>query len=70
MKVTSKDVEALGINAIECNTCGDVVALKGSLHGKKMRAKNIHHTIMSHKFSFITDKVIHWAELELDYAGG
>lgn len=67
MKVTSKDIDKLGINTIECNTIGDVVALKGYMRKKK--AKNLHQLFINHKFSIITDKIIYWAELELDYAG-
>lgn len=67
MKVKSKDVEQLGITTIECADDGSVVAVKGKLKGKKIKS---HKMFLNHKFSIITDKTIHWAELELDYAGG
>jgi hypothetical protein len=59
MNVTEKDVKDLGINYIETDIKSNVVATKGKFPPKR---KII--------FSKITNKIIHWAELELDYMGG
>jgi hypothetical protein len=66
MKVTNKDIDRLGINYIATDTVGNVVALKGVL--PQYHKTTIH--FMTHRFSKITDKIIYWAELEIDYCGG
>ena len=66
MKVTEKDVKRLGVKAIECNLDSEVIALKGKL--PLYHPKTVY--FMAHRFQLITDKIIYWAELELDYSGG
>jgi len=48
----------LKISAIEFNDKGELIFAKGSFVKSKLF------------FSKITDKIIYWAELEIDYAGG
>jgi hypothetical protein len=45
------------IKEIEFNSDGKCVGLKGSFKKSKY-------------FSIVTDKIIYWAEFELDYCGG
>lgn len=52
------------VKEIEFNNEGEIVSMKGIVKGKKIKANP---RIV---FSKITNKVIHWAELELEYAGG
>ena len=47
----------LNIKEIELNDKGQIVALKGDIKPSKV-------------FCVVTDKVIWWADYELDYAGG
>lgn len=68
MMVTNKDVKNLGINYIETDTVGNVVALKGKLPSRHVDI--VINNLLQHRFSFITDKIIYWAEFELDYCGG
>jgi len=45
------------VTAISFDEDGKIVNLKGTFEKSKF-------------FSIITDKIIYWAELEIDYAGG
>ena len=47
----------------------NIKAMEFDDNGKMVKAKGI-CTKSNIFFSMITDKVIYWAELELDYAGG
>lgn len=68
MKITEKDINNLGIDYIVTDTVGNVVALKGKFVKPKYHKNTLH--FMEHRFSVITDKILYWAELEIDYAGG
>jgi hypothetical protein len=56
-------ISMMNIKEIEFNNEGKIVSLKGTVEGKKIKANRL-------MFSKITNKIIYWAELELDYAGG
>lgn len=66
MDITEKDIEQLGITYIEVDQeTKEISALAGVL--KPREEKTFY---LNYKFSVITDKIIYWAELEIDYAGG
>lgn len=66
MRVNESDLDLLGVKYIETDTNGDVVSIGGVLR----KGHKINESFSRHHFSFITDKVIYWADLELDYCGG